>query len=349
MEYNLFEFSESKTEARLASLQENLVDSKTNKIRSYSDFREKATKDIKKYNNAWLRSEYNLAIAVGQTSAQYHRYMSEKDTVTSFVKYQTVGDTNVRNAHQSLNGKVFNLSDKDAMDLWPPNGFGCRCEMLQHLKKDNEKVTRGAQGKALMYSDDNRFKGSQFDINRANLKQVFTKKQFYRDIKGLPEKLNQRTFDKYGLKPYSDFKDSLKSLKLDNTITKDNFQELFKSIKDKDYMGYKDYLGRKMVMTQKTFDNHTKGHYLNDNEQRHKLFPHIKDVLNNPDEVWFSEYDKINKFQTNYIKYYNNKVLIVNTKIENDEFRINTWFSLIEKEKSLKRKGLLIKKRKDLY
>lgn len=99
-----------------------------------------------------------------------------------------------------------------------------------------------------MQHTDKRYKGSQFEINRGDLKQVFTEKQFYSDIKGLPEKLNQMTFDKYGLKKWEDFKDTLKPIKLDKTITEKNVKELFKPHGKNNYMGFEDYLGRKMIL-----------------------------------------------------------------------------------------------------
>ncbi|WP_407512880.1 minor capsid protein, partial [Elizabethkingia miricola] len=94
------------------------------------------------------------------------RFMAEKDTVTSFVQYQTVGDERVREAHQILEGKIFSLDDKEAMKLWPPNGYGCRCEMLQYVGETKGKVTTGRRGTELMYERDPKFKNSDFEINR---------------------------------------------------------------------------------------------------------------------------------------------------------------------------------------
>ncbi|PID88599.1 MAG: hypothetical protein CSB03_00540 [Bacteroidia bacterium] len=328
MEYNVFEFSASKTEARLAAMTDLLIDKEKKELREYEDFKELCLKETKNFNESWLQSEYNLSVAVGQTSAQYLRFMSEKDTVTSFVKYQTAGDNLVRASHQVLDGKIFNLSDKEAMDLWPPNGYGCRCEMLQEL----------------LHTTDPKYRNSQFEINRGDLKQVFTKKQFYSDIKGLPEKLNTMTFDKYGLTSYSKMKGKLKPIKLDESITEKNLKELFKPIKGTQKMGFKDYLGRKMTLDKKVFDSHTTGKYLNDNERRHQLFPHIKDILSNPDEVWYNNPHKLkNKFQSRYIKFYKDRMIVIDCNLDDKQgLEIQTWYNGIIKEKDL-RKGLKIK------
>lgn len=344
MEYNLFEFSASKTESRLASMKELLIDPETQQIRDFASFRVACDKVMEKYNKHWLESEYNLSIAVGQNAAQYLQFMAEKDSVTSFVQYQTIGDNKVRDTHQRLHGKIFNLADKEAMDLWPPNGYGCRCEMVQYLGNTKGKVSKGIEEKAALYIKDPKFKGSQFELNRGDLKQVFTKKQFYSDIKGLPEKLNQMTFDKYGLKKWADFKDHLKPIKLDDSITGENVKELFKAYKDKDYMGFKDYLGRKMTLKEKVFNYHTKGKYLNENENRHRLFPYIQEVLSRPDEVWYYEKQEGSKsFKSRYIKFYKDIAFIIECEMNSQHgLEILTWYPLKKDEIEI-RKGLKIK------
>ena len=344
MEYNLFEFSASKTESRLASMMKLLID-ENNQIRSFADFKELCHKEIDKFNTRYLEAEYNLSIAVGQNSAAYLRFMAEKDTVTSFVQYKTIGDDKVRASHQALHNKIFNLSDKEAMDLFPPNSYGCRCEMVQYLGDTEGKVTKGRAAKAGLEQTDPKYKGSQFELNRGDLKQVFTKKQFYSDLKGLPEKLNDMTFDKYGLKKWEDFKQDLKAIPLDKTITEKNAKELFKPYEKNNYMGFEDYLGRKMILKKEIFDIHTAGHYVSDSELRHQLFPHIKNILKNPDEMWYFDYrNNKQKFQSRYVKFYADKVVIIDCDLDTDNhsLEIKTWYSMKAPERTI-RKGLKIK------
>lgn len=343
MEYNLFEFSASKTESRLAAMKEILIDYDKKEIRDFNSFKSECKKINKDFNTQWLQAEYNLSVAVGQTSAQYVQFMAEKDSVTSFVEYQTVGDDKVREAHQILNGKIFSLDDKEAMKLWPPNGYGCRCEMLQYLGNTKGKLTTGLRGQELMQSRDPKYKKSQFEINRADLKQVFTEKQFYSDNKGLDKKINTMTYDKYGLKKFDDIKANLKPIKLDKSITGDNVKELFKAVKDQTYMGFTDYLGRKMILPKKTFENHTTGHYLDQEELRHQLFPHIDDILSNPDEVWLNERNQ-GKFNSHYIKFYGDRAVIVNVHLNNkmEGLEIQTWYNL-KRDDAKERLGIKIK------
>lgn len=348
MEYNLFEFSASKTEARLAAMTDLLIDQDKNEIRSESEFKKLANERVADLNQNYLTTEYNLSVAVGQNSAAYHRFLSEKDTVTSFVQYQTAGDSKVRNEHAKLDGKIFNLSDREAMKLWPPNGHGCRCEFIQYNRtpKDGE-VMSGKVAQEIMNSENANWSKSQFNINRGDLKQVFTKSQFYSNIKGLPKKLNDMTFDKYDLKKWESFKSDLNPISLDRSITPENVKELFKKDKSGAFMGFKDYYGRKMVLTEKNFDFHTKGKYVKAIENRHQLFPHIKDVLYNPDEVWYNTQDKLEgKFQSRYMKFYNDEIIVVDCEMAKEGLIIKTWYKAKKEDLGL-RKGLLVRRKVD--
>ena len=343
MEYNLFEFSASKTEARLAAMTDLLIDQEKNEIRSESDFIKLANERVKDLNQNYLTTEYNLSVAVGQNSAAYLRFLSEKDTVTSFVQYQTAGDSKVRNEHSKLDGKIFNLSDKEAMKLFPPNGHGCRCEFTQYNRTPKpDEVMSGKTAQEMLDSENANWSKSQFNINRGDLKQVFTKSQFYSDIKGLPKKVNEMTYDKYDLKPWNSFKSDLNKLAIDKTITADNVKELFKNDKSGAFMGFKDYYGRKMILTEKNFDFHTKGKYLKDSEQRHQLFPHLKDIINQPDEVWYNEPDLGGNFQSRYMKFYNDTIIVIDCEMAKDGLIIKTWYKAKKEDLGL-RKGLLVR------
>ncbi|CAA0144760.1 conserved hypothetical protein [Tenacibaculum maritimum] len=342
MEYNLFEFTASKAEARLAAMSSLLIDKQKQKLREYSEFKSLAQKEVKELNTNYLRTEYNLSVAIGQNSAAYVRFMAEKDSVTNLVQYQTAGDNKVRSAHEVLDGKIFDLNDTEAMDLLPPNGYGCRCEFIQFIGDTEGKIIKGSKAKEILRESDPKYKGSSFEINRANLNQVFTKKDFYTSTNTLPKKLKKMTFDTYGLTAFKVLKKGLKKLKTDKTITKDNAKELFKSsgtIKQGkqaiQYMGMTDYLKRKMIVTQDVFDTHiSKGDY--------QLFPLLKDVLKTPDEVWYYENSK-GKFSSRYIKFFNDMMLLIDCEIDETQgLHITDWKTYKGDEKNI-RKGLLIK------
>lgn len=344
MEYNLFEFTSSKVEARLAAMSQLLIDKEKMGIKSFNDFKAAAEKVTNDFNTNWLKTEYNLSVAVGQNSAAFARAFAEQDTI-SYVQYLTAGDSNVRTVHALLDGKIFSLKDPEALRLWPPNGFGCRCEMTQYPHNvDKNRLSKGKEATKLLGDG---WSKSQFGINRGDIKKVFTNKQFYHNIKGMPDKIDKMNYkDTYGLKAFNTIRKALKAVTLDKTITPNNVKDLFRidgKQNNKSFMGFEDYLKRKIILKEDVFINHTSSKYTNSSELRHQLFPHIKSVLSDPDEVWFHEYEK-GVFQSRYIKFYGNLAMIVDTNLKNNNLEINTWHQLKVDDKE-KRKGLLIKKK----
>ena len=339
MEFNLFEFAHTKTEARLAAINELLIDKDKLEIRSYEQFEKLALEKVNTLNKAYLRTEYNLSVAVGQGGAAYHRALSEKDTVTTYVQYQTVGDNKVRADHRLLDGKIFNLSDPEAMRLWPPNAYGCRCEMVQYIS-NNPTVTKGKAAAAVLGDS---FKDSKFNVNRGDVRQVFTQEQMYSSSKKGLTDTNKLNYKDYDLKAYSSFKQGLNTVKRDSSITPRNVNELFAASKESDrVMEFNDYLKRNITINKKVFNTHTSGKYITEQEgYRHQLFPFVKEVLKQPTEVWLREY-KNNTFQIRYTKVFKNETLVVDAEIGKKGLEIKTWYP-VKKDEIEIRTGLLIK------
>ena len=343
MELNIWNFASSKTEARLAAMSELMIDKTKNGIRSYTDFRALASKHIDQFNDAWLKTEYQTAIAVGQGSASFNRSWDDREEFP-FWKYQTAGDSNVRDSHARLNGMVFNINDPAARRLWTPNGYKCRCENIQLPTRPHlSSVSKGSDALKILGSG---FTNSDWNVNRAEAKEVFTQKQRYTRITALKDKLQKSGYTTYGLPKIEEIAKGRNPLKLDSTITKSNIKELFK--KDgttkggANYMGFSDYMGRRMILKESIFKKHTTGkRYLEEN--RHQQFGKLNEVLTRPDEVWIKPYE--GEFDAVYLKFYGDKTLVVNTSLQNEYINIGTWFELDKNEKSI-RKGMEIKREK---
>lgn len=124
-------FSAAKNYQQTRDLTLALKDEKGN-LREFSDFKEQANAIIDKYNDTWLRTEYDFAIAASQSAARWNEIEKEADIIPN-LKYQTVGDENVRAAHQALDGMTRPITDVVWNTHYPPNGYGCRCEVVQAL------------------------------------------------------------------------------------------------------------------------------------------------------------------------------------------------------------------------
>ena len=135
---NVFQFSASKDFHILSDMTAALKGS-DGKMRSFDDFRAEVDKMNVKYNQNWLRTEYNQAVASSQCAARWTDFEKHAKSMP-FLQYQAVMDGNTRAEHAALNG-VIKRVDSDFWDkYYPPNGWGCRCEVIQ-LPGKNHKET----------------------------------------------------------------------------------------------------------------------------------------------------------------------------------------------------------------
>ena len=94
--------------------------------RTFEDFK-KNTKTINaQYNENWLKSEYQLAQRSATMAADWERIQADADILPN-LKYVTVGDDRVREAHAKLDGLILPIDDAFWDSFYPPNGYGCRC------------------------------------------------------------------------------------------------------------------------------------------------------------------------------------------------------------------------------
>ena len=135
---NVFQFSASKDFHILSDMTAALKGS-DGKMRSFDDFRAEVDKMNVKYNQNWLRTEYNQAVASSQCAARWTDFEKHSKSMP-FLQYQAVMDGNTRAEHAALHG-VIKRVDSDFWDkYYPPNGWGCRCEVIQ-LPGKNHKET----------------------------------------------------------------------------------------------------------------------------------------------------------------------------------------------------------------
>jgi len=120
---NTYIFSGAKTFHNIKDTQALLFDN-DGFLRSFSSFYEDAKKVNHIYNVNWLQTEYNTVIAQADAAARWNDFESQKD-VLPLLKYQTIGDSNVRPQHASMNGVIKPVNDPFWDYAMPPNGFNC--------------------------------------------------------------------------------------------------------------------------------------------------------------------------------------------------------------------------------
>lgn len=123
-----------------------------NELRPFEDFLNDVQKINNTYNGSYLRTEYNFARQSSLAAARWKQF--EKDGDRYNLQYRTAYDDRVRTSHRKLEGITLPPSSKFWNDYYPPNGWNCRCVVVQ-VRKDKyaesdeqEAINLGSQATA---------------------------------------------------------------------------------------------------------------------------------------------------------------------------------------------------------
>lgn len=101
---------------------------------------ERFLNDVRKidetYNSNYLRAEYNFVQASAEMAAKWEKFMEDGDHY--YLQYRTQHDDKVRPEHASLDRVTLPPSDSFWESYYPPNGWNCRCTVVQVLKRKYE-------------------------------------------------------------------------------------------------------------------------------------------------------------------------------------------------------------------
>lgn len=131
LEENAFTFSGLKTYHSLNDVGLSLTDEKGG-IKTFEVFRQDVEKIDAKYNRNYLYAEYNQAVASSQIAAKWHDFEQDGDRYD--LQYRTADDEKVRAEHQLLHNTTLPPSDPFWSQYTPPNGWNCRCTIVQVRK-----------------------------------------------------------------------------------------------------------------------------------------------------------------------------------------------------------------------
>lgn len=131
---NVFSFSAAKSYQQLQDITNALIDG-DGRQREFSDFKAAVDALGYKYNVDWLQTEYQTAVGSATMAARWAEYKKEAD-IFPMLQYQTVGDNRVRAEHKLLDGVTKHINDEFWKTYYPPNGWNCRCDVLQMPESD---------------------------------------------------------------------------------------------------------------------------------------------------------------------------------------------------------------------
>lgn len=342
MELNINRFGYDKSLAEIIELNRAL-----NPDETYSQFKKKATSILANYNKHWLRTEYDTAIATAQNAAAWNVFKGDRNH--PYLQYKTVGDRNVRDTHRALDGMVFSVADPSWRSIYPPNGFNCRCEMIQ-LRADQVNrgdVKNGDDAVKALGNDWDKMQKLGFDKNAGDKGEIFDLNKGYLERLGEaktdPNTLN---FKDAGRSSYTEMK-GLKKLK-PGKAGAEGVLEYFDKNKvkserlNRDIIQFESLKSRKVAVTRKALENHLSGHYLNASEMRDRLFWNLEDLFAKPDEIWLQT--RGNDAQYRYVKYFSEgKVLVSDVDVSPDSgMTMRNWYLMKDAEANI-RKGIPIK------
>jgi SPP1 gp7 family putative phage head morphogenesis protein len=135
---NIYRFSAAKTFQNVYDMQSGLyVDGY--KV-SFADFKKQASQIFDEYNKNWLQTEYNTTIMSATGAAQWEQFDKTKDQFP-LLQYQTAHDGRVRPEHAALDNIVKPVNDSFWNSYFPPNGWNCRCDVIQLTEGDVTVLT----------------------------------------------------------------------------------------------------------------------------------------------------------------------------------------------------------------
>ena len=124
-------FSGLKTFHELNEAFPSLLDEHGNR-KTFERFLNDVRKIDETYNWGYLRAEYNFVQASATMAAKWERFAEEGDRYN--LQYRTAGDGKVRPEHAELHGVTRPMADPFWEEYFPPNGWNCRCTVVQVRK-----------------------------------------------------------------------------------------------------------------------------------------------------------------------------------------------------------------------
>lgn len=236
-----------------------------------------------------LKTIYRTNIDVAYASGHYKAMMDNiKDR--PYWMYNAVLDSRTRPSHRALHGKVFRADDPIWDKIYPPNDWNCRCSVIPLDDNDLEemKVTQPSRLQAaereLLIKKINPGKGWDYNPGKAALEfdQTFGGNFQLND--------NQPTYKDFGRPSVKDVKTRTPSPKKFPSIKEIGEEKFIELLKKEFDLTDSDYSTIKTADDIALFTEDRLKHFYEKKDGRERYASYIKPTLQNPFEVWLSEY-----------------------------------------------------------
>lgn len=303
---NIYAFSGAKNFSQLTELRNKLVDKDGNLV-SFSDFKKEAQKINAQYNVNWMKTEYDNAVNSSISAANWHRLNADKD-LYPYLVYETVGDSNVRYEHQLLDGTKLPVDDPFWNTHYPPNDWGCRCDVSNSDDPNGSTTTDQAleKGKGAI-------RNRMFKNNPGKSGQIFKSSHPY--FKSAPFDLQSLSaVDHYGLKTVEDLysRSNKFPASIDQFKTKEAFESWWKDqlegSSEKDLFTVNNSALENVI----TLNKKLKKDLLVGNDWKNAK--DLVSVIKDPDEIYNKTNSSGKIITSTFLKYYNDLPVMVVTQ-----------------------------------
>ncbi len=131
LQKNIFFFSGFKTHHEAEEISKLLLNP-DGSIKPFHQFYQEVKPINDTYNRNYLNAEYNFAVGSAQMAVKWQQFREDGDDFD--LQYRTAGDNRVREEHAELDGITLPFSDPFWKLYYPPNGWNCRCSVVQVRK-----------------------------------------------------------------------------------------------------------------------------------------------------------------------------------------------------------------------
>lgn len=192
---DVFIFSGFKTYQELREAANLLLDEK-GQVKPFHRFYNDITAIKQDYNKNWLQAEYIFAQASAEMAAKWKDFEADGDRYN--LQYRTANDNRVRLEHKVLHGITLPVSDPFWEEFFPPNGWRCRCTVVQVRKgkyPESDSNTSIQQGREATYQAGKNGvnKAAIFRYNPGKQQVIFPPHHPYYEVS---ESLRNRLIDK---------------------------------------------------------------------------------------------------------------------------------------------------------
>ncbi|MFC4262460.1 phage minor head protein [Ferruginibacter yonginensis] len=218
---DVYLFSGFKTYSQLKTASELLLD-ENGKRKPFATFAADVEAIHANYNMKYLEAEYFFAVGSAQMAA---KWAGIDEGGRYNLQYRTAGDSRVRESHSALRNITLPATDDFWNSYYPPNGWRCRCTVVEVLKdkydvSDADAAIKAGEDATTQIGKDGNNTLDIFRFNPGKQSVIFPPKHPYRAGKSEEKKEVLQVLNKQSNERLAQRRNEIKALAKENIVGK---------------------------------------------------------------------------------------------------------------------------------